>query len=120
MSLSRNRTESSSSTGNAAQHSMSPRLPRKSRQPGAAGAYNSASKLDHTGSLQVIGLYYFSSCWKYEAALTSQSKEKGLSNQPLFILYPLRYPLSLQEYWQVFIPDKHNHCTNYSNGRPIM
>lgn len=42
---------SGSGNSSVAQHSMSPRLPRKSRQP---GAYSSTSKLDNPGSLQVI------------------------------------------------------------------
>ena len=53
MSLPRGRTSSESaknSSSNIVQQSMSPRLPRKSRQ---AGAYSSTSKLDNPGSLQV-------------------------------------------------------------------
>ena len=55
MSLSRTRTDSSSSAGHpAAQHSVSPRLPRKSRQSGSATATGyAASKHEHSGSLQV-------------------------------------------------------------------
>lgn len=51
MSLSRGRTSSESGkSGNMMPHSISPRLPRKSRQP---NTYNSLSKLDNPGSLQV-------------------------------------------------------------------
>ena len=62
----RGRTGSDSSKGsNAMQHTMSPRLPRKSRQP---GAYSSTSKLDSAGSLQVqkqIILWIIDLCTQY-------------------------------------------------------
>ncbi|KAF6017354.1 brp [Bugula neritina] len=55
MSLSRGRTSSESGkSGNMMPHSISPRLPRKSRQP---NTYNSLSKLDNPGSLQMDQQY---------------------------------------------------------------